>query len=137
MVNRSLHLFLLLLWSVSSSMGFITAPSRFPIGARKNFASKIDDDAGLKSASDFMIDHFWLPLTPTSLTGAQRATLLDTQIADFEGRYGRLLGKRKLNSALLAQRDGDANIEVEMNKYIQCGPDQAIISVPVSLLEPS
>jgi hypothetical protein len=97
-------------------MGFVTAPSRFPVGARNLLASKVDDDAGLKSASDFMIDHFWLPLTPTSLTSAQRASLLETQIADFEGRYGRLLGKRKLNSALLVQRDSDANIEVRTDK---------------------
>jgi len=115
MMNGSIRL-VLLLWSVSSSMGFVTAPSRFPVGARNLLASKVDDDAGLKSASDFMIDHFWLPLTPTSLTSAQRASLLETQIADFEGRYGRLLGKRKLNSALLVQRDSDANIEVRTDK---------------------
>jgi hypothetical protein len=104
----------ILLWCVSPSLGFVNlvTPAQYSRSASLP-ALKVDDDAGLKGASDFMIDHFWLPLTPTSLTDPQRTSLLVTQLADFEGRYGRLLGKRKLNSALLVQRDGDGSIEVQ------------------------
>ena len=105
------------LWFAPPAWGFVLKSVRTGAASIRR-VSIADDDASLKAASDFMIDHFWLPLTPSSLTPTERSSLLETQLTDFEGRYGRLLGKRKLNSALLVQQ-GSGALEVCLSQKTQ------------------
>ena len=65
----------------------------------------VTDTPGLNDAAVFFVDNFWVPqLLYGAVDDRQRAGLIEIQKNDFVSRYGELLGKRRLQSALLVSR---------------------------------
>lgn len=82
---------------------------------RKSVA--VSSDQELKQASDFFVDNFWVPQVAEAgveLNPTQRSGLLNTQLSDFEGRYGDLMGKRRLSSTLFVADGGLCGVELAL-----------------------
>lgn len=68
--------------------------------------------ADLSRAAEFFVDNFWMPQASEGFepTEQQRTGLVAQQLADFEERYGELMGTRRLSSALLLQEDDAGDV---------------------------
>lgn len=67
---------------------------------------KVSDYATIKLAAEFFAQAFWS--ADLNLPEAQMAQLEEQHRADFDARYGGLIGKRRFPSILLIARDGAA-----------------------------
>ena len=91
--------------------------------------SSTDDYTEIEECAKFFVDAFWLrgtTLGRLELPPPQRAELEREQALDMKGRYGRLVGRRRLESRLLLARDeagaieGCAGIEVAVADAADC-----------------
>mmetsp|Transcript_22617 Transcript_22617/g.46368 ORF Transcript_22617/g.46368 Transcript_22617/m.46368 type:complete len:314 (-) Transcript_22617:86-1027(-) len=67
-------------------------------------AKIVNTDSELTSLAGYFVDNFWVPQV-AEITADQRAGLVTTQVQDFINRYGDIMGKRRLTSALLVDED--------------------------------
>ena len=76
--------------------------------------SLTDDYDEISQCAQFFVESFWLKSTSfgsLDLSQEQRKELDEEQIRDMTTRYGRLVGRRKLQSALLVARSDSGEIE--------------------------
>lgn len=105
--------------SLSATSGFIL-PQRHgllrdpSLGAAS--VARDPSNAQLAKLSAFFVDNFWAPQLEQGLSGSQRSGLVEIQAKDFLDRYGDLLGKRRLSSALLVdeQTRGVCGLELTL-----------------------
>ena len=67
----------------------------------------------MAEAADFFVDGFWLAGTTTAgveLSGSERSQLAKLSTDDMMGRYGELVGQRRLRSKLYVARDSAGTI---------------------------
>jgi ribosomal protein S18 acetylase RimI-like enzyme len=122
----------MLLLAAVQSPSYVGAPARVRAPAPRMAASATietckGDDASLAAAAAFFVDGFWASGTTTSaleLSEAERLQLCKQQTDDMVGRYGDLVGSRRLKSSLFLARDGDGAIA-------------GCVGVEMALVEPS
>ena len=78
--------------------------------------SVTDDYMDIEVCSKFFVESFWEKSTttmsrPVEMTNSQRKAVEQEQLRDLQDRYGKLLGERKLKSALVVLRDQEGRIE--------------------------
>lgn len=114
----------LLLWSLTLVDGFHVGPHRSsssshgvrPVGSRVRprpvSIQTVEDYDGQKieEVAGFFVDNFLLPQAPGPVTVDQRAAFIKDVQGDMETRYGELMGKRKLPSALLVAKNDAGEI---------------------------
>jgi hypothetical protein len=84
------------------------------IATESNSVYTTDDYIEIEECAKFFVDNFWLQGTTfenIQLQPEQRKELNREQCRDMSERYGRLVGKRKLESSLLISRDDSGAIE--------------------------
>lgn len=78
--------------------------------------SVTDDYMDIEVCSKFFVESFWEKSTttmsrPLAMSESQRKAVEQEQLRDLQDRYGKLLGERKLKSALVVLRDAGGEIE--------------------------
>jgi ribosomal protein S18 acetylase RimI-like enzyme len=105
-----------------TSPGLASSPAASGAGASETAASNsqrisvTDDYMDIEVCSKFFVESFWEKSTttlsrPVEMTSSQRNAVQQEQLRDLQDRYGKLLGERKLKSALVVLRDEAGAIE--------------------------
>ena len=100
--------------STSRETGYIHFDSEKTLASNFNPVTSTDDYTEIEECSKFFVDSFWLQGTTLGtlhINSYQRKELEQQQYRDLSERYGRLVGKRKLESSLLIARDESGAIE--------------------------
>jgi len=119
----------------SSAAAIVSPVASFrpaPVRARGGVAPRLavekskGDDSSLRDAAEFFVDGFWASGTTTAaveLSEEEREQLCQQQADDMIGRYGDLVGARRLKSSLFVARD-------------ESGAVAACVGVEMALVEP-